>query len=181
MNKYQAMTKEFNDAILSEASAELRVALIKEEAKETIKAVAEEDPVGTIDGLCDLLYVTYGAACVFGLELNTTDEENSPILKLDWPKIQDNIDDLETCAHQACEAIYSGNKHSMLMYLQDLAEGCWLMAAEGLGLDLRPFFEEVHRTNMAKLGGPRRADGKQLKPADWKPPRIAEMYKALFQ
>ena len=32
--------------------------------------------------------------------------------------------------------------------------------------------EEVHRANMAKLGGPRREDGKILKPEGWTPPDI---------
>lgn len=40
------------------------------------------------------------------------------------------------------------------------------------GVDLGPFWDEVHRTNMAKQGGPRRADGKQLKPPGWEPPDI---------
>lgn len=43
------------------------------------------------------------------------------------------------------------------------------------GIDAEPFFEEVHRANMTKLDGPKRADGKQLKPDNWQPPRIAQM------
>lgn len=43
------------------------------------------------------------------------------------------------------------------------------------GVDLQPFFDEVHRTNMAKEGGATRPDGKTLKPEGWQPPRIAEM------
>lgn len=45
-------------------------------------------------------------------------------------------------------------------------------AAVSFGIDLEPIFEEVHRTNMAKSGGPRRGDGKILKPAGWQPPQI---------
>jgi predicted HAD superfamily Cof-like phosphohydrolase len=45
-------------------------------------------------------------------------------------------------------------------------------AAE-FGVDLAPFWDEVHRTNMAKRGGPTRADGKKLKPDGWEPPDIA--------
>ncbi len=33
-------------------------------------------------------------------------------------------------------------------------------------------YEEVHRSNMAKKGGPIRADGKSLKPEGWKPPDL---------
>jgi predicted HAD superfamily Cof-like phosphohydrolase len=38
------------------------------------------------------------------------------------------------------------------------------------GVDLDPHFDEVHRANMNKLQGQKRADGKQLKPEGWKPP-----------
>ena len=47
--------------------------------------------------------------------------------------------------------------------------------AAAFGIDLEPFYDEVHRTNMAKAGGPVRADGKRLKPPGWQPPRIREM------
>jgi NTP pyrophosphatase (non-canonical NTP hydrolase) len=48
-------------------------------------------------------------------------------------------------------------------------------AASVFGLIMLPLFNEVHRTNMAKVGGPRRADGKLLKPPGWQKPRIAEV------
>lgn len=47
------------------------------------------------------------------------------------------------------------------------------------GVDLAPFWDEVHRTNMAKQGGPVRADGKRLKPEGWQPPDIAGILAAL--
>lgn len=43
---------------------------------------------------------------------------------------------------------------------------------EAIGVDAAPFFDEVHRANMAKIGGPRDATGKQLKPPGWSPPDI---------
>ena len=45
-------------------------------------------------------------------------------------------------------------------------------AAVTFGIDLEPFFAEVHKTNMAKEGGATRADGKVLKPEGWKAPDI---------
>lgn len=45
--------------------------------------------------------------------------------------------------------------------------------ADEFGVDLAPFWDEVHRTNMAKAGGPVREDGKRLKPEGWTPPDIA--------
>lgn len=41
------------------------------------------------------------------------------------------------------------------------------------GIDSGPVLDEVHRTNMAKAGGPIREDGKRLKPEGWLPPDIA--------
>ncbi len=70
------------------------------------KNFEQADAVEAIDGLCDLLYVTYGAGVRFGV-------------------------------------------------------------------DLEPFFAEVHKTNMAKVGGATRPDGKILKPAGWQKPDIA--------
>ena len=38
-----------------------------------------------------------------------------------------------------------------------------------LGVDPDRAFAEVHRANLHKASGPRRADGKQLKPGGWQP------------
>jgi predicted HAD superfamily Cof-like phosphohydrolase len=39
-------------------------------------------------------------------------------------------------------------------------------------------YEEVHRSNMAKAGGPVREDGKVLKPDGWTPPNVAAALQA---
>lgn len=87
----------------------LRASLIEEEAKEFAEAVQSNNYIGVIDAICDLLYVTYGAA-------------------------------------------------------------------SALGIDISPFFEEVHRSNMSKLGTDGkpiyREDGKVVKPPHWSPPRL---------
>lgn len=43
---------------------------------------------------------------------------------------------------------------------------------EAIGVDVEPFFDEVHKANMAKASGPVREDGKRLKPEGWTPPDI---------
>ena len=48
-------------------------------------------------------------------------------------------------------------------------------SAVSMGVDLEPVFAEVHRANMAKAAGPKRADGKILKPEGWRPPDIARV------
>ena len=40
------------------------------------------------------------------------------------------------------------------------------------GIDIRPVWDIIHSTNMAKKEGPMRSDGKRLKPKNWKPPDI---------
>lgn len=54
---------------LDEYNGELRCTLIEEEAKEFREAWKAKDPVEMIDALCALLYVTYGAAVVMGIDL----------------------------------------------------------------------------------------------------------------
>ncbi|MGH2350376.1 MAG: hypothetical protein ACRDI2_07765 [Chloroflexota bacterium] len=117
MTKEQAMVAAFHRAFANRVPetldpagfpGELRERLIQEEADEFAAAVRDGDVPEMIDALCDLLYVTYGAA----------------------------VD---------------------------------------LGVDLEPFFEEVHRANMAKVGGYRRVDGKWMKPAGWNPPDITRI------
>jgi predicted HAD superfamily Cof-like phosphohydrolase len=41
------------------------------------------------------------------------------------------------------------------------------------GIDGAPIAAEVHRANMAKVGGTRRSDGKVEKPKGWQPPDVA--------
>lgn len=44
-----------------------------------------------------------------------------------------------------------------------------------MGVEMRPFWEAVHASNMAKKGGPINAEGKRLKPEGWRAPPIAEI------
>jgi predicted HAD superfamily Cof-like phosphohydrolase len=53
-------------------------------------------------------------------------------------------------------------------------------AGVALGIDLEPFFAEVHRANMTKAGGSRRDDGKWIKPPNWQPPDVAGLLERLY-
>ena len=44
--------------------------------------------------------------------------------------------------------------------------------AVSCGLDMAPVFREVHRSNMSKVGGHKRADGKWIKPPSYSPARL---------
>lgn len=174
---YWHMTKTFNMAIGSKPDTELRVKLIQEEAQEFIDAINDKDIVEAIDALCDLLYVTYGAAAVFGVNINVetaakTEASGEPPR---WAALKTALEGFDESVSWAIQALRSKDLGRIHKELTDLAEGCWLCGARGVGIDLRPYFLEVHRTNMHKLNGPRREDGKQLKPKGWTPPRIKYM------
>lgn len=53
-------------------------------------------------------------------------------------------------------------------------------AAVTFGVDLAPFWALVHAANMAKAGGPKREDGKALKPEGWQDPDIAGLLEQLY-
>ena len=49
------------------------------------------------------------------------------------------------------------------------------------GVDPDQVFAEVHRANMHKASGPKREDGKQMKPPDWKPADVQAVLAAQRQ
>lgn len=52
-------------------------------------------------------------------------------------------------------------------------------ALDLLGIDADAVLAEVHRANLSKASGPRRADGKQLKPGGWQPADVRGVIAAL--
>ena len=111
----QAMVETFHrtfDIVVNSAPAvvdgrtrELRVKLIQEEFDELKEALASEDLASIAKEMADLLYVVYGTAVSYGI-------------------------------------------------------------------DMDPVFREVHRSNMSKVGGYKREDGKWVKPATYSPASI---------
>jgi len=79
MSPEQRMVKEFHDHFVGDAKAEpqlvdpqvllLRARLIVEEAAEFLEAASNANLVKMADALVDILYVTYGAANVLGIDL----------------------------------------------------------------------------------------------------------------
>ena len=78
MNDHQRMVKEFMTAFgqntpekfsVNEYPFALRASLIEEEAREFVHAASNGNPIEMIDAMCDLLYVTYGAAVAMGIDL----------------------------------------------------------------------------------------------------------------
>lgn len=112
MNESQRMVEEFHrqfeilvnriPTIPEEMTRRLRVRLIEEEFSELKEAMVKQDLVALAKELADLLYVVYGTAVSYGI-------------------------------------------------------------------DMEPVFREVHRSNMSKVGGYKREDGKWVKPATYSP------------
>lgn len=80
----------------------------------------------------------------------------------------------------AKEIVLDACKHHQVMVdMVELADGMADLdyVVEGtrleFGIDGGPVAAEVHRANMAKLGGPVAPNGKRLKPPGWTPPDIA--------
>lgn len=123
MNKEQAMVNEFHDTfdllvqdkpgMLTTNEMLLRVKLMSEELDELISGMQSGNIVEIADGLADLLYVVYGTAVSYGL-------------------------------------------------------------------DMEPLFEEVHRSNMTKVGGHKREDGKWIKPKTYDPPNLNNIIIRMF-
>jgi predicted HAD superfamily Cof-like phosphohydrolase len=111
----QSMVEEFHrlfdivaretPAVIDEQTRILRERLIHEEFEELKEAMAKNDLSAVAKELADLLYVVYGTAVSYGI-------------------------------------------------------------------DMEPVFREVHRSNMSKVGGYKREDGKWVKPATYSPAAI---------
>lgn len=171
---------------LDDFEAGLQLRLIDEEVRETIhKGILKQDVIETIDGLCDTLYVTIGAAQAYGYKLH------------EWvPKLDDSRNRIHSGS-----LIFSNPFHYRALLRGALynIEGAitadeifaigpalaGMVSTISVILDawripLRPFWREVQRANMDKLGGSVREDGKRMKPLGWRGPDHAPIVLSVF-
>lgn len=78
--------------------------------------------------------------------------------------MQEELDEL-------CEALAQRDIEAVAKELADLLYVVYGTAVS-CGLDMAPVFREVHRSNMSKVGGHKRADGKWVKPPGYSPARL---------
>jgi len=66
-------------------------------------------------------------------------------------------------------------KHDLACIAKELADLLYVVygTAVSYGIDMNPVFREVHHSNMSKIGGYKREDGKWVKPASYSPAAIA--------
>ena len=78
--------------------------------------------------------------------------------------IEEEFDELK-------ETMLEGNLAAVAKEMADLLYVVYGTAVS-YGIDMDPVFREVHRSNMSKVGGYKREDGKWVKPATYSPARI---------
>ena len=74
------------------------------------------------------------------------------------------------------EATERGDWLAMVDALVDIVYVTYGTAVE-MGIDLDPFFAEVHRTNLRKVGAAN--GGKAIKPPGWTPPDLASIFRQM--
>ncbi|MBH0177673.1 MAG: hypothetical protein HP491_07350 [Nitrospira sp.] len=78
--------------------------------------------------------------------------------------IQEEFDELK-------ESMATGNLASVAKEMADLLYVVYGTAVS-YGIDMKPVFQEVHRSNLSKVGGYKRADGKWIKPPTYSPAKL---------
>jgi len=78
--------------------------------------------------------------------------------------IQEEFDELK-------EAMTEGNLAALAKEMADLLYVVYGTAVS-YGIDMEPVFREVHRSNLSKVGGYKREDGKWVKPPTYSPADI---------
>lgn len=140
--------------------AKLRYTLIAEEisGKNEFAYCAERDDlVGMLDGMCDILYVVYGAALTFGVDIgNATDlEDLSPhsVAKGTLASAGDTLMTIRNLEFDAGQFKYgySNNFYDTInTSLANLVKHVYAYA-ELIQVDLAGAFDEVHKSNMSKF------------------------------
>lgn len=101
---------------------------------------------------------------------STPTDVNEDTKRLRVRLIQEEFDELK-------EAMAAGDLAAIAKEMADLLYVTYGTAVS-YGIDMEPIFEEVHRSNLSKVGGYKRADGKWVKPPTYSPADIASILEA---
>ena len=141
--------------------ANLRYNLITEEISgknEFAYCAARDDLVGMLDGMCDILYVVYGAALTFGVdvlgEYTGLENRTAPsVINGTLARANDTlstIQNLEYDVEQFKNGYSLGYYSTIVSALSKIIENVFDYA-ELIQVDLAGAFEEVHKSNMSKF------------------------------
>lgn len=87
--------------------------------------------------------------------------------------IQEEFDELK-------ESMAAGDLAALAKEMADLLYVVYGTAVS-YGIDMEPVFREVHRSNLSKVGGYKREDGKWVKPPTYSPANIAPIIEVQAQ
>lgn len=99
-------------------------------------------------------------------------EESPKLIHRHILSLRENLIEEETK-----EVIKALGEHNLANIAKELCDLVYvtLGTAVSLGINLNPIWDAVHKSNMEKAKGPKREDGKILKPEGWKPPNIQSL------
>jgi len=81
--------------------------------------------------------------------------------------IQEEFNELKEALHEKDLPCIAKEIADLLYVVYGTAVSC--------GIDMETIFQEVHRSNMSKVGGYKRKDGKWIKPSTYSPANIAPL------
>lgn len=96
---------------------------------------------------------------------------DAAMLTLRQTLIREEYEEVTAAIDELKAALRSGDQPDITDLAHELADLLYVVYGtfSACGVDADAVFAEVHRANMEKLGGPRRPDGKLLKPPGWQP------------
>ena len=98
-----------------------------------------------------------------------------PLLRMRQTLIDEEYQEVTVAFESLIAAVRDGEALDLAPLIHELTDLLYVAygAIQACGVDPDAVFAEVHRANMQKAGGPRRADGKILKPEGWQPADVA--------
>ncbi|SOK58581.1 hypothetical protein [Yersinia phage fHe-Yen9-04] len=133
-----------------------RLRLINEElngVNELIQSLMVDNPLGVLDGICDVLYVVYGAYATFGLvpicwSIPTGNKDTSPVLQMHRSIL--NANHLNGAYDRLSRGLELGDQPTIESALRDVIDNIIDLSVE-CGFDVSGAFTEVHESNMSKF------------------------------
>jgi len=159
---------------------DLRIRLLQEEHGELDDA---KSLIDVADALADMAYIACGTLISYGTAPEDGDWFPSPLPSSNaipaWPSLEERkttFAKLDTAMSLYLATEMAGDQHTVAITIRNVLGEIWL-ASLIYGIPLQAVFDEVHASNMTKLGNDgkpvRRADGKVIKGPNYRKPDIA--------
>lgn len=96
------------------------------------------------------------------------------VLTLRHKLIQEEYEEMTEALEELTAVLQTNHPADITHWVHELTDLLYVTygAILACGVDADAVFAEVHRANLSKVGGPRRADGKLLKPPGWQPANV---------